>query len=135
MSKNITRSEQREQILQLLYEKTFHDESVSELFELANVARDYVPTEFVDNEVSGIVGKIDEIDKLIADNCKNWSVNRIPRVPMCIMRIAVYEMLFCDDIDTGVAINEAVELAKKYAGDDDKSYINGILGTISRTVK
>ena len=132
MSGKLSRSEQREQILQLVYEKSFHDEPVNELLELANIARDYVPTGFVSDELEGIENNIEKIDGEIAKNCKNWAFSRIPRVPLCIMRIAVYELMFCDDIDTAVAINEAVELAKKYASDDDKAYINGVLGAISR---
>ena len=135
MSGKLSRSEQREQILQLVYEKSFHDEPVDELLELANIARDYVPTGFVSNEISGIENNIEKIDEKIAQNCKNWAFSRIPRVPLCIMRIAVYELMFCDDIDTAVAINEAVELAKKYASDDDKAYINGVLGVISRDLQ
>ncbi len=135
MSEKLKRSEQREQVLQLLYEKTFHEEPVDDLLELANIARDFTPTAFISDEVNGVVEHISEIDSHIAENCKKWSVNRIPKVPMCIMRIAVYEMLFCDDIDTGVSINEAVELSKKYASPDDKSYINGILGAIAKGIE
>ena len=135
MSGKLSRSEQREQILQLVYEKSFHDEPVNELLELANIARDYVPTGFVSDELEGIENKIEKIDGEIAKNCKNWAFSRLPRVPLCIMRIAVYELMFCDDIDTAVAINEAVELAKKYASDDDKAYINGVLGAISRDLQ
>lgn len=135
MSGKLSRSEQREQILQLVYEKSFHDEPVNELLELANIARDYVPTGFVSDELEGIENNIEKIDEEIAKNCKNWAFSRIPRVPLCIMRIAVYELMFCDDIDTAVAINEAVELAKKYASEDDKAYINGVLGAISRDLQ
>ena len=135
MSGKLSRSEQREQILQLVYEKSFHDEPVNELLELANIARDFVPTGFVSDELEGIENNIEKIDGEIAKNCKNWAFSRIPRVPLCIMRIAVYELMFCDDIDTAVAINEAVELAKKYASDDDKAYINGVLGAISRDLQ
>ena len=135
MSGKLSRSEQREQILQLVYEKSFHDEPVNELLELANIARDYVPTGFVSDELEGLENNIEKIDGEIAKNCKNWAFSRIPRVPLCIMRIAVYELMFCDDIDTAVAINEAVELAKKYASDDDKAYINGVLGAISRDLQ
>ena len=135
MSGKLSRSEQREQILQLVYEKSFHDEPVNELLELANIARDYVPTGFVSDVLEGIENNIEKIDGEIAKNCKNWAFSRIPRVPLCIMRIAVYELMFCDDIDTAVAINEAVELAKKYATEDDKAYINGVLGAISRDLQ
>lgn len=135
MSKKLSRSEQREQILQLLYEKTFHEEPVDEQFELANIARDFVPSDFISEELSGIIGHIDDIDAVIEKYLKNRKLSRVPRVPLCIMRIAVYEMLYCEGLDTGVSINEAVNLAKKYASEEDKSYINGILGAIDREIK
>ena len=114
--------------------KSFHDEDVEEIFKNANLSRDYVPTSFVESEVIGVLDNLEQIDKLIADNCKKWSINRIPVICLSIMRIAVYEMVYVTDIDTGVAINEAVELSKKYASEDDKSYINGILGSIARAL-
>lgn len=135
MSNKQSRSEQREQILQLLYEKSYHEESVEEILSLANDAREYVPTAFVESEVNGVVSHLAEIDAEIEKHCKRWKLSRIPRVCLSIMRIAVYEMFFVDDIDNAVAINEAVELSKKYAGEDDKSYINGILGSVERTIK
>ena len=61
-----------------------------------------------------------------------WSKERISRVALAIMRLAVYEMLYVDDIPVSVSINEAVELAKKYGGDEDSSFVNGVLGGISR---
>ena len=135
MSKKLTRSEQREQILQLLYEKTFHEEPVEERFELANIARDFVPSDFISDELNGIIEHMSDIDSEIEKHLKNRKLSRVPKVPLCIMRIAVYEMLYCDGLDTGISINEAVNLAKKYAADEDKSYINGILGSIDRERK
>lgn len=131
MSK-LSRSEQRELIFQLLYEQGFNDEPIDELISTAAKMRDFEPTPFMTDEIYGILSHKNEIDELITSACRGWTLERIPRVPLAIMRTAVYEMKYDDSIDVGVSINEAVELAKKYGADDDKSFVNGILGTIAK---
>ena len=73
-----------------------------------------------------------EIDQLISSNLIGWTINRLSRVVLSILRLAVYEIKISNEIPTSVAINEAVELAKKFGADDDSSYINGVLGTIAK---
>ncbi len=130
----MTRSEQREEVFILTFEKTFHDESVDEVISLAKELRGEKINDYIENEVKGIFDNIEAIDKLIAEHSIGWKINRIPRVNLCIMRICVYEMMFDDTVPTGVAINEAVELCKKYSSDEDKKFVNGVLGTISRNI-
>ena len=74
-----------------------------------------------------------EIDEKISSNCRNWTVNRMPKTDLAVLRLAVCEILFLDDMPNSVSINEAVELAKKYGEETSFSYINGILGAISRS--
>lgn len=131
----MTRSEQRQLILSLAYEKVFHFESTSDFLETALNLRDIEPERFVTRCVEGIFANIDQIDDLIQKNCIGWKINRIAIVPLSILRLAVYEMLFEKDIPVPVTINEAVELAKTYAGDDDPSFINGILGSIAKVIE
>ncbi|MGN0174109.1 MAG: transcription antitermination factor NusB [Acutalibacteraceae bacterium] len=130
----MTRSEQREEILILTFEKTFHEEPLEEIIEAAKSLRGEKVSEYVENEVKGIFEKLDQIDELIEKNSIGWKINRIPRVTLCILRIGIFEMLFDDTVPTGVAINEAVELCKKYASDDDKKFVNGVLGTVSKSL-
>ena len=130
----ITRSEQREEILILTFEKTFHDESVDEIITLAKELRGDKITDYIENGVKGIFANLSQIDALIEEQSFSWKLNRIPRVTLCIMRICVYEMLFDETVPTGVAINEAVELCKKYASEEDKKFINGVLGAISKKI-
>ncbi len=130
----MTRSEQREEVFILTFEKTFHDESVDEVIALAKELRGEKINDYIENEVKGIFDNIEAIDKLIAEHSIGWKINRIPRVNLCIMRICVYEMMFDDTVPTSVAINEAVELCKKYSSDEDKKFVNGVLGTISRNI-
>ena len=87
--------------------------------------------EYIHNKVFGTIGKIEEIDDVIAGVAEGWKINRLSKVDLTIMRLAYYEMKFDDDIPVIVAINEAVELAKKYGGDDSSSFINGILAKLA----
>lgn len=74
-----------------------------------------------------IVEKIDEIDEMLNERAKGWSTNRMGKVDLTILRLAVFEIKFDEDIPTGVAINEAVELAKKFGQDSSPAFINGVL--------
>ena len=80
----------------------------------------------------GTIEHLDEIDQLIESKLKNWKLSRISKVSLSILRVAVYELKYMDDVPTNVSINEAVELAKQYANEDDYSFINGVLGAIAK---
>lgn len=82
--------------------------------------------------VDGTMKNLEEIDTIIGEHAKGWTVERMSKVDLAILRIAVYEMMFSDEAPNSVAINEAVELAKKYSSDEAPSFINGILGKISQ---
>lgn len=130
----MTRSEQREEIFILTYEKTFHDDALESIFETARELRGEKINEHIEAQVSGIFDNLSKIDALIEEKSISWKLNRIPRVTLCIMRVCVYEMLFDDNVPTSVAINEALELCKKYASDEDKKFVNGVLGAISKSL-
>lgn len=128
----MTRSEQREEVFILTFEKTFHEESIDEIIELAMNLRGEKVNDYIKNEVKGIFDNLEKIDALIEENLVGWKINRISRVNLCILRICIYEMLFDETVPVGVAINEAVELCKKYSAENDKKFVNGILGSVSR---
>ncbi len=130
----MTRSEQREEVFILLFEKTFHESFVEEVVEIAKEYRSDKINDSVVNTLYSVYEHLDEIDALIEQNSKNWKISRIPRVTLCIMRLCVYEMIHDESVPVGVAINEAVELCKKYATDDDRKFANGVLGSISRNL-
>lgn len=88
-------------------------------------------SEFIMSEVLGTFGKKVEIDKLISDNLHGWSFDRINKVDLALIRLAAYEMIYVPDIPVQVAINEVLELAKKYGDDDSASFLNGVLGKIA----
>lgn len=90
---------------------------------------------FSSEVAEGVLQHTDELDERIAAHATGWSIDRISRVDLAILRVAVYEMLYREDVPTGAAINEAVELAKRYGGDKSSSFINGILGTLARSLE
>ena len=81
--------------------------------------------------INGVLNSLKEIDELIETNTtKEWSLDRIAKMDLPILRVAIYEIKHREDIPVGVSINEAVELAKKYGSDDSSKFINGLLGQI-----
>lgn len=128
----MTRRESREQAFALLFEKTFNDMPVEELAQRAAQARDVAVSGFAMRLAQGAEAHQAELDERIAAYSHKWSMERISRVALSVMRLCIYEMLYEDDTPDNIAINEAVELAKKYGGDEDAPFINGILGSISR---
>lgn len=91
--------------------------------------------EYSQEVLAGIQANAAEIDAAIDELAIGWRIERMPKVDLCVMRIAVYEMMYRDDIPCGVSINEAVELAKQFGGDRSSSYINGMLGTLAKRLE
>ena len=87
--------------------------------------------DFIYAEFSGTHQNLDKIDALISENLKGWTLDRLNKVDMAILRLAVYEMLFAEDIPKSVSVNEAIEICKIYSSDDTPGFINGVLGIIS----
>ncbi len=131
----MTRRESREQAFALLFERTFNDTPVEELAQRAAMARDIAVSGFAMQLAKGTEAHLAELDERIAACSHKWSMDRISRVALSVMRLCIYEMLYEEETPDSIAINEAVELAKKYGGDEDASFINGILGTISRSAE
>lgn len=87
---------------------------------------------YIDSVVAGVANRAETLNAEIQKFSIGWDVSRISRLTRCIMQLAIYEILYVEDVPTGVAISEAVRLAKKYDGDDTGSFVNGILGTFAR---
>ncbi len=128
----MTRKQEREQAFVLIFEKTFRSDSIEEILEDALSAETYDKSEYSENCFKGVFNNIGEIDSLIECNLTGWKIDRISKIALCILRLAIYEMNYVDEVPIGVAINEAVELAKKYSTSEDASFINGVLGSLSR---
>lgn len=128
----MTRHEEREQAFLLLFEMTFGEEPAQERMESATEARGAEFTPFAESLVNGVTDTRIQIDDRLAAHSKNWHLDRVSRVALTAMRLAAYEMLYCEDIPDSVAINEAVELVKAYGGEEDSAFVNGVLGGLSR---
>lgn len=131
----MTRSEMREHVFKLIFRVPFHDknelrEQIDYYFDdLTDVnEKDY---EYIKNKALLVCELSDELDEKINSVSEGWPVDRIGKSELAIMRLAVYEMLYDDDIPVNVAINEAVELAKSYGSDDNAaSFVNGVLAKL-----
>jgi len=89
-------------------------------------------TLYIEEIIAGVEQSCDKLDELITQYAIDWPNARIARVDLCILRIAIYEMLYREDVPVGAAIDEAVELAKRYGGDRSYAFVNGILGSLAR---
>lgn len=129
----MTRREAREQAFIVLFEKIFDDEStITEIVATAKEAELIKINSFAENTLNAVEEHFSEIDEIIEANSQDWTLGRLPKVTLAILRLAVAEIKYIDDVPNGVAVNEAVELAKKYGTNEDASFINGILGTITK---
>ncbi len=132
----MTRKEERVQAFTLIFEKIFNpDSSIDELIANADEADDIQVSTFAKMLAQTVYENKDEIDTLISEFSVGWKIERIPKVSLAILRLALGEILFVDSIPVSVSINEAVELAKTFASGDDASYINGILGSIAKRIE
>ena len=88
--------------------------------------------EYIQKKYEAAAAKIPEIDALLNDTAKGWKTTRMSKVDLTILRLAVYEMKWDSDVPEGVAINEAVELAKRFGGESSSAFVNGVLGKIAK---
>jgi len=127
------RRETREKAMKLLYQvqiqKDDIDEQIDRFIQEHNVSEES-DREYMLDVVKGVIEHEPELDNLISKHLKGWTIRRIPKVDLAIIRLSCYEMKYRDDIPANVSINEAVELTKKYSGEDSKTFVNGVLGKI-----
>lgn len=132
----MTRSSMREHIFKILFRVEFH--SMAELDEQIRFYMDTVSPitddelQYISEKAKKIAEKIPEIDAQIDAVSEGWPVSRLGKAELSIMRLAVYEMNYDEDIPVNVAINEAVELAKRYGADNAASFINGVLAKMTK---
>lgn len=127
----MSRRELREQIFKLLFRIEFNSkEEMQEQTEFFFEEEDQTDTKdaaYVTEKLNRILEKLSEIDRALNEKVQGWNTERMGKVDLTILRLAVYEILFDDTIPLGVAINEAVELAKKFGQDSSPSFVNGVL--------
>lgn len=130
----MTRREIREHLFRMLFRKEFHEpgelnEQIEFYFDSLNAASPEDET-YLKDRFAQITDKLGEIDAILAEATSGWKLNRMGKVDLNIMRLATFEIKFDEDVPMKVAINEAVELAKKYGGDSSASFVNGVLAKV-----
>ena len=131
----MTRREIRELIFKMVFRVEFNDET--EIPEQLRLFMDTLESAgeedrtYIEHKVQDILAHLEEIDAIIDSSAQNWKTSRMAKVELTLIRLAVYEIRFEEDIPTGVAINEAVELAKAYGEDNSASFVNGVLARIA----
>lgn len=144
----MTRSLIREQIFKLLFRIEFNSieemsQQVQLFFEddlaeedMPNVGADIPEGDavYIRTKLDNIIEKLEDVDARISATSKGWTIGRIGKVEIAILRLAVYEMFYDDDIPVGVAIDEAVELTKKYGQDGSAAFVNGVLAAMTKDI-
>lgn len=146
----MTRANARELAVHLVYSQSFTGEEPDKLI-TARLDKEYysklsaendvyadrpskVQMAYIDNVVSGVANRLEDLNEQIQKYSIGWDVSRISRLARTIMQLAIFEILYVADVPTGVAVSEAVRIAKKYDGDDTGAFVNGILGSFARSL-
>lgn len=136
---SLTRRDIREKALQSLFQLSANEDLSKEVAmqkALANNSEDKEELEdieipsYLNDLVSGVIEQQQVIDSKINSHLKNWSINRLAKTDLLVMRIAVYEMLFVEDVPNKVALNEALEIIKRYSDEKSSKFVNGILSNM-----
>ena len=131
----MTRREIRELIFKMVFRVEFHTgEEIPEQLRLFMDALDQADEKdraYIEHKVEDLLAHLTEIDEIIDASATNWKTSRMAKVELTLIRLAVYEMKFEEGVPTGVAINEAVELAKAYGEDNSPAFVNGVLARIA----
>ena len=128
-----TRKNAMELMFQMEIQNDFLDEAIEKFQELNSLTvkqRDYMSLLF-----RNIEERLEKVDTVIEENAENWRIQRLAKVDLSILRIALIEMFYVEEVPIAVAINEAVSLAKIYGSDNSAKFINGILGTVARKMQ
>ena len=137
MARRHERTVARQSALQVLYTSEIQGVPASDLVENGSVLEDETPlSDYAVRLIDGVDEKMLSINARLASTSENWKLDRMPVVDRCILRLAAYEMLYVDEVPVSVAINEAVELAKGFGGEDESPrFVNGVLGRIARQIE
>lgn len=129
----MSRKKARDNAFKCIYEFEFNKEKeIDEILEVCygeNNCSD-LEKEYIEEVTKGVIKNIEKIDEIILNNLKNWNIARIAKIDLAILRLAIYEMNYIDNIPLKVSANEAVELAKTYGNSDSKSFVNGLLAKV-----
>jgi len=131
----MNRRESREAGFLLVFEQSFTGEEIDSIAKLAKEYRDFQYDAYSLKLAKGVTENREQIDQFISENLKDWTLGRISKVSLAVLRCCIYEFKIGKTVPEEIAINEAVELSKKYSMPEDTAFVNGILGSISRAGK
>ena len=126
------RREARQQAFVLVFEQSFSHDGMEQIIDVAEAVMEKPVDEFAGRMALGTEANLPLIDEKIEKNSRGWKLSRLSKVSLAVLRLGIYELLFEKDTPVGVTINEAVELAKKYGGEEDAPFVNGVLGAVAR---
>lgn len=131
------RKQAREGAMKLLFQMESTNDFSNEAMDLYldNFMFDEGETQYIKDSIVKITENIEEIDNYIIANLEGWSINRLAKVDLSVLRLAIFEIMYRDDIPMEVSINEAIETVKKYSTDDAFKFINGVLGGFVRSIE
>ena len=132
MSRRIARRDAFYLVFQMDFHEKEDEERIKEIFMSEQTDLTESDKEFIEKIVSAASTHLEEIDEIIGKYAKGWSVNRMSKVDLAVLRVAVCEMVFIKETPFKVIINEAIELVKKYSLDESPAFVNGILGMLSK---
>ena len=125
--------EEPEQVVSVRLDKEYY-EMLSDENEVYSDRPSRAQLRYIDSVVSGVANREEDLNAQISKFSIGWDISRISKLARCILQLAIYEILYVEDVPTGVAVSEAVRIAKKYDGDDTGSFVNGILGSFARSL-
>ncbi len=126
------RTRARRQALNILYQHEITGETLTRILDSGSYSpEEGEPSEFCRELLDGVQAGLEDIDTALSEISEHWTVSRMPLVDRNILRLAAYEILFAEDIPASVSINEAVEMAKVFGGDDSSKFVNGVLGRLA----
>jgi transcription antitermination factor NusB len=128
------RREAREQAFILIFERSINHDTTEEIIDAAEMSSDVRIDEFAEKIAAGAEKNEAVLDGYIEQSIRGWKMNRLSKVSLALLRMAVYEIMFEKEIPVSVSINEAIDLAKKYGGSEDAPYVNGVLGSVAKLV-
>ncbi len=133
----MTRKDARENCFKLLFEYEVQKITAEEALELFYELTEDVEGQslYIDSTVKTAISNIDKIDAVIEEYSKGWSISRLAKVTLAVLRVAVCEILYMDDIADSIAINEAIEITKKYNDEKSAKFVNGVLSSVYKSKK
>ncbi len=131
----LNRRASRQQAFEFIFEKSFNGNEPEDIFRNAGEARDAEISDYATKLLRGVSDHLGEIDGYISAYSIKRNIRRLSKVVLAALRLAIYEIIYIDDLDPTISINEAVELTKKFSGSDESGYVNGVLGGFLKAYK